>query len=169
MEHPIPAALELENTMLRITTAAVVAALATLCAPAQAQETPGPSDSARYTYQRVQEGFLRFDVRTGQVSICDWAAIGWYCRLVPDERLALESEVARLQTSNTALKKELVARGLPLPDGIKPDPLASRSGTMEWNFSSDVGLDRVTGYVGKVWRQMMETMVNLQRGVLRRS
>lgn len=153
--------------MLRITF--VAAALAALCAPAQAQDTGGPSDNARFTYQRVQDGFLRFDVRTGQVSQCNWVAIGWYCRVVPDERLALESEIARLQTSNTALKKELLDQGLPLPDGIKPDPQVSSGNIMELKLPGDVEFGRVTGYVGKVWRQMVEMMVNLQRGVLRRS
>jgi hypothetical protein len=155
--------------MLRITFAAVVAALAMLCASAQAQDLPGPSDSARYVFHRVQDVFLRLDLRTGQVSQCGWAAIGWYCRVVPDERAALESEIARLQTSNIALKKELATRGLPLPDGIKPDPQVSSGGAIDLKFPSDIEFGRVTGLVEKVWRRMVDMMVNLQRDVLRKS
>lgn len=155
--------------MLRITFAAVVAALAMLCAPAQAQDSPGPSDSARYTFHRVQDAFLRLDARTGQVSQCGWVPIGWYCRVVPDERTALESEIARLQTGNIALKKELAERGLPLPDGIKPDPQVSGGGSIELKLPSDAELDRAKGFVGKVWRRMVEMMVNLQRDMLRKS
>ncbi len=155
--------------MSRIALAAVIAALALLCAPAQAQDSPGPSDSARYTFHRAQDMFLRLDVRTGQVSQCGWAAIGWYCRVVPDERAALESEIARLQDNNTALKKELLARGLPLPDGIKPDPQISGRENIEWKLPVDVDIDRAKGLMEKVWRRMVEMMVNLQRDMLRKS
>ena len=153
--------------MLRIIFAAV-AALAALCASAQAQDSSGPSDRARYTFHRVQDNFLRLDLQTGRVSQCGWAAIGWYCRVVPDERAALESEIARLQTSNIALKKELVERGLPLPDGIKPDPQVFGGG-IELKLPSDTEVVRVTGFVEKVWRRMVDMMVNLQRDMVRRS
>ena len=63
--------------MSRIAFAAVIASLAVFLAPAQAQDTSGPSDNARYTFHRVEDIFLRLDVRNGQVSQCGWAAIGW--------------------------------------------------------------------------------------------
>ena len=105
-----------EDIMLRITLAVVIAGLALFGGSAQAQtqglEAAGPSDSARFTFHRVQDIFLRLDLQTGQVSQCSWVSIGWFCRVVPDERGALESEIARLQNDNIALKKELLARGL---------------------------------------------------------
>ena len=42
----------------------------------------------------------------------------WSCKVVPDERAALESEIARLQRDNAALKKSLLARGIELPSGV---------------------------------------------------
>src|SRR5476649_1231361 len=154
-----------EKTMSRIAFAAVIASLAVFLAPAQAQDLPGPSDNARYTFHRVEDMFLRLDVRNGQVSQCGWAAIGWYCRVVPDERTALQSEIDRLQISNTALKKELIARGLPLPDGIKADPqilapqvLAPQvlgRGNTELKLPGDVEPNQATGMIGKVWRRMV--------------
>jgi hypothetical protein len=154
--------------MLRITFA-TVAALAALCASAPAQEATGPSDSARYTFHRVQDNFLRLDLHTGRVSQCGWAAIGWYCRVVPDERAALESEIARLQTGNIALKRELVERGLALPEGIKPDPQVSGGSSIELKLPGGADVSRVTGLVEKVWRRMVDMMVNLQRDVVRKS
>jgi hypothetical protein len=62
-----------EEIMLRNTFAVVVAGMALVCTPIQAQDTGGPSDSARYTFHRVQDNFLRLDVETGQVSQCGWA------------------------------------------------------------------------------------------------
>ena len=41
-------------------------------------------------------------------------------------RLALEAEIARLQGENIAIKKELLARNLPLPGTVKPEPPAAR-------------------------------------------
>jgi hypothetical protein len=167
--------LGMEETMLRTAIAVVIAALALawlslaclFSAPARAQEGSGPSDSARYTFHRVQDSFLRLDARNGQVSHCGWNSTGWFCRVVPDERMALESEIARLQTSNIALKKELLARGLPLPDGIKADPPVSRDN--EVKLPSDAELDRMMTFMEKVWRRMVEMMVNLQRDMLRKS
>ena len=69
-------------------------------------------DDGRYTFHRVGDGFVRLDSRTGQVSQCGWSAGTWSCKTVPDERTALESEIARLQNENAALKKSLLSRGL---------------------------------------------------------
>lgn len=146
----------------------VVGALVTLCASAQAQEMPGPSDSARYTFHRVQDVFLRLDLRSGRVSQCGWSEIGWYCRVAPDERAALESEIARLESSNIALKKELAERGLSLPDGIKPDQQVSGGGTIGLKVPDGLEFGRVKGLVEKVWRRMVDMMVNLQHDMLRK-
>ena len=62
---------------------------------------------------------LRLDTRTGQVSLCARKDANWACNAVPDERQALESEIARLQRENGALKKDMVARGLPLPSASR--------------------------------------------------
>jgi hypothetical protein len=160
--------LGMEETMLRIAIAVALLALASLSfSPAPAQELAGPSDSARYTFHRVQDTFLRLDARTGQVSRCGWIIDGWFCRVVPDERMAFETEIARLQTGNIALKKELLARGLPLPDGIKADPPVARDNDVK--LPSDVELDRAPGFLEKVWRRMVGMMVNLQRDVLHKS
>jgi hypothetical protein len=39
---------------------------------------------------------------------------------------ALESEIARLQGENASLKKQMIARGEPLPEGIRPDSPGAR-------------------------------------------
>ena len=65
---------------------------------------------------------LRLDTRTGAVSLCAKQAAGWACNAVPDERAALENEIARLQRENGALKKDMLARNLPLPGGVSGAP-----------------------------------------------
>lgn len=155
--------------MFRVTFAAGLAGLMLFGAPAQSQDSSGPSDNARYTFYRVQDAFLRLDVRTGQVSQCAWVSTGWFCQVVPDERAALESEINRLLISNSALKKELLAHGLPLPDGIKPDPAVNVGNKSDVKMPADGELDRAMGYAEKVWRRLVEMMANLQRDILRKS
>ena len=84
------------------------------------QNMPGESDDARYSFNRVDEGYLRLDGRTGQVSLCTRRPAGWACQTVADDRAALEAEIARLQGENAALKKEMLARKLPLPGAVSP-------------------------------------------------
>ena len=113
--------------------------------------------------------FLRLDVHSGQVSQCGWTISGWFCRVVPDERAALESEITRLLTTNSALKKELLGHGLALPDGIKADPQIGKAHKVEAKPSGDAEPDGAMGYVEKVWRRLVKMMSNLQRDMLRKS
>ena len=96
-------------------------AFAALAPAAQAQPTPD-SENGRYIFSAVPDGMLRLDTRTGAVSICARKDAGWACTSVPDERQALENEIARLQRENGALKKDMLARGLPLPGGVASAP-----------------------------------------------
>src|SRR5206468_12569271 len=95
----------------------VIVALAfVLFTPAKAQNAPDSADG-RFTFHRADDGFLRLDGRSGQVSLCQRRSAGWECQAVPDERAALEGEIARLQSDNANLKRELLAHNLPLPNG----------------------------------------------------
>src|SRR5262249_36410369 len=80
----------------------VVAGLALAVPAAWAQSTAPESDDSRYTFNRIDDGYLRLDGRTGQVSICARHPVGWTCQAVPDERAVLEAEIARLQGENIA-------------------------------------------------------------------
>ena len=52
-------------------------------------------------------------------------ATTWSCKIVPDERVALESEIGRLQRDNAALKKSLLASGMELPNGVMAEAPAA--------------------------------------------
>jgi hypothetical protein len=136
--------------------------------PAHAQNAPD-SDDSRFTFHRADDGYLRLDGRSGQVSICARKGSGWMCQPVPDERSALESEIARLQKDNVTLKRELLAHNLPLPGGIKAEPPAARSEEPRLQLPSDAELDRVMTFVEKVWRRMVEMIVNAQKDMMKKS
>ena len=134
---------------------------------AQAQ---GPeSDDTRYQFNRVEDGYLRLDLKTGQVALCNRRTVGWSCLAVPDDRAALDSEIARLQTENAALKKALLDRGLPLPGGVKSETPVARNGDSDLKLPSNADIDRVMAAVERVWRRLVEMIVNLQRDVLKKT
>src|SRR5262245_30837938 len=130
---------------------ALTISLAALAA-ASAQPTTPDSENGRYSFNPVADGVLRLDTRTGQVSQCSRGDAGWTCKAIPDERSSLESEIARLQGENATLKKELMARGLPLP-GV-PSPPAAEPGEPE--LPSDANVDQVMSFLEKVWRRLVE-------------
>ena len=104
--------------------AVILGFIALLTGLARADNGAAENDDSRFTFHRAADGFVRLDGRSGEVSICSRRPAGWLCQLVPDERVALEGEIGRLQADNAALKKELLAHDLPLPAGIKPDARA---------------------------------------------
>ena len=141
-----------------------------------APKPPDPEDG-RYSFHRVDDSFVRLDGRTGQVSVCGRESNGWTCRAVPDERAALEDAIGRLQGDNAALKKELLARGLALPGGIKTDPPVAKEADKAKpvdpgptaKLPSDAEFDRIMGFVERMWRRLIEIMVELQRDMQKKS
>ena len=116
---------------------ALLALAAAAGGPAALAQTALPdSENGRYTFNQVADGLLRLDTRTGQVSLCAKKDAGFACNTVPDERTALENEIARLQRENGALKKDMLARKLPLP--------------------SDAEIDRVMSAFEKMWRRLVD-------------
>jgi hypothetical protein len=147
---------------------ALAATLSLAAVAVAAAETAAPdSENGRYSFNSVVDGVLRLDTRTGQVSQCSRNDAGWTCRAVPDERSALEIEIARLQEENATLKKELASRGQPAPDGARSPPAAS--GEPQLKLPSDADVDKMMAFLEKVWRRLMETMMTVQREVERKN
>lgn len=135
-----------------------LAALAAFAPPAHAQTTPD-SENGRYSFSGVPDGMLRLDTRTGAVSVCAKQSTGWACNAVPDERAALENEIARLQRENGALKKDMLARGLQLPGGVASgSPANQRELNLKVPLPSDAEIDRVMSAFEKMWRRLVDMM-----------
>src|SRR5438094_1591319 len=122
-------------------------------AVASAQTATPDSENGRYSFNPVADGVLRLDTRTGQVSQCSRSDPGWTCKVVPDERAALETEIVRLQGENATLKKELLARGLPVPN--VPGLSGARPGEPDLKLPSDAEVDRVISFLEKFWRRLI--------------
>jgi len=141
----------------------IVAALGLAVSVEAWAQSPPPSDDARYSFNRIDDGYLRLDGRTGQVSICTQRSAGWACQVVADERTALEAEIARLQGENAALKKDLMARNLPLPGTVRPEPPVAKPEEPRLELPSDADLNKVMTFVEKVWRRLVDMIVTLQK------
>lgn len=85
---------------------ATIAAALWLSGPALSQDQ---SAAERYELIPLQDGLLRVDKKTGEVSRCSDASGPLTCRLLPDERMAYEAEIDRLHTRLDNVEKDLAA------------------------------------------------------------
>jgi len=136
--------------MRGLTAAFLCVALVAVSPRAGAQDAHPDGENGRYTFNPVPDGVLRLDTRTGQVSKCGGSSAGWTCQILPDDRKALESEIARLQDENVRLRNEFASHGPKLPGDARDD----REG--EIKLPSDAELDRVMGFIEKVWRRLID-------------
>lgn len=156
-----------------IIAALAMAAAMTLAQGAHAQTTPD-SENGRYTLSPVTDGFLRLNIRNGEVSICT-NKNGWVCRLVPDERAALDTEIGRLQADNRQLREQLAQRDtvtgktdapLAKEDSKKsaqapPDGKASPDRKIELQLPPEH--EKLLALIDRVWDRLIEMAVRLQK------
>src|SRR5947207_1773802 len=69
------------------------------------QEDSQPSSQGRYSFSRVDNGFLRLDNESGQIAYCSPRPVGWACEAVAVDRAPLEIEIASVQKEVASLKK----------------------------------------------------------------
>ncbi|MDO8978616.1 MAG: hypothetical protein Q7V17_05220 [Afipia sp.] len=158
---------------IRRTGLAALAATLMLGHGASAQTAPD-TENGRYTLSPVTDGFLRLDTRNGVVSICTNKS-GWICRLVPDERAALDTEIGRLQTDNKQLREQLAQRDtvtgktdapLAKEDSKKsaqasPDSKASPDRKIELQLPPEH--EKLLALIDRVWDRLIEMAVRLQK------
>lgn len=141
-----------------------IAPLLLLAAPAAAQNAPD-TDDRRYTLNRTDDGYLRLDQQTGHVSVCTRRELGWACHPVPDERSALEEEIARLQKDNAALKKDMLARGITPPGTPQAKAQTQPKGQQDGKSSTDAEIDRAMATAERIWKRFVEMIARLQRDI----
>ena len=134
--------------------------------PEAAPPPPAGSEDSRYSFHRAEDGDLRLDVRTGQVSLCSRRQVGWACQVIPDDRAILETEIGRLQSENGALKKALLSRGLALRTGVSAPQSAAKPPPKPQSREND--LDRVMTLVETMWHRLVEMVANLQRDLMKK-
>ena len=142
--------------------------------PACAQSMPD-GENGRYTMSVVPDGMMRLDTKTGAVSTCTNKGSGWACYAIPDERVALDTEIGRLQSENDSLRVKLAARepladnkideALPKSDPLVPTIPKSADGErkIEIPLPSDKDMDRVVGFLESAWKRLVDLAARIQR------
>lgn len=136
-------------------------------------QTAPDTENGRFTMSPVTDGFLRLDTRNGVVSICTNKS-GWTCRLVPDERAALDTEIGRLLADNKRLREQLAQRDT--VSGKTDTPLAkedskksaqaapdnkSPNGKVELQLPPEH--EKLLALIDRVWDRLIEMAVRLQK------
>ena len=142
--------------------------------PARGEQAPPDTAGGRYVFSKQADGFVRLDMQTGEVALCSPKTIGWACQAAPDDRTVLEDEIARLRSENAALKKEMLAHGLPLPPGAQSEPPAAQSdrppdAASNLRLPSDAEIDRMVALAGRAWHRLMDAIDRAQRQVFNKS
>ena len=150
---------------------AAVALCTTAAGAALAQSAPD-TDNGRYTLSPVADGFLRLDTRTGAVSTCTSKG-GWTCRLVPDERAALDTEIGRLQKENLKLKEQLAQREPPVTgkidsplakeDSLKKGAPGDKAERPKIELELPADHDKLMAWFDRIWDQLVEMAVRMQK------
>jgi len=150
---------------------------------------PHPDQAARaetgyrFAFHPSGDGYLRLDRATGVLAVCTPQGTTWNCAAGHDDRAALDSEIARLQRDNAALKNALLEHGVALPAGIAPAP--SSQGDDDANKSTTEadqaiprppqtvpptpgmvpapGERRVMDAITRTWRRLVAIMSDLRR------
>jgi hypothetical protein len=153
--------------------AAVEAAPPAASARDKAAERLGEPPGNRFSFVRVDDGFLRFDLRTGQVAACNPHAEGWGCQAVPENRSALEREVESLKDEVAALKRQIENLREPPPPRppvtVPPPNAPATQGDMTRGAPGYGDLARAGAALRNVWQRFVDAIVGFKNDVLRSS
>ena len=115
---------------------AAVAGVVMLSTPLAAQEASG-----RYTMKDIEDGMLRLDTATGEVSYCRRKDDNWACDTAEDTRSVLVEQLAKLQEENAALRKRVAE--------LEEKPKDSE----KLKLPSDQDLDKVMDFMDRLMRR----------------
>ena len=109
----------------------------------------------RYTLEKTEDGYVRLDTQTGEMSVCRQEGAELVCRLAADERKALEDEIDRLGSRLGDVEKRLTA--LESSPYLNPGEL----------LPSEEQLDKSLDTMEKFFRRFMEVMRDVEKDATR--
>jgi len=120
----------------------------------------------RYSFNRVDDGYLRLDNETGHVAFCSAHSVGWACQAVAEDRAALEKEIARLQAEVESLKQQVAALREPPPPRPPADLSPPATDKNEDAAKLNEGIARARVAVENAWRRLVELIVSFQKDMM---
>ncbi len=154
-----------------------------------------PPAAERYRFTPVDNGFLRLDRKSGNVTYCTSHTAGWSCAAVAENRPSLERQIAQLRDEVAALKQEIAALRAPpaapappppasasppaqseqhpvppqtVPPGKAPSapPPPDRQGGATLKLPSHQDLARARGFITDTWHRLVEMIQTMQKDLL---
>lgn len=140
--------------------------------PAEVENQPAPQASARFSLSKVDGGFLRLDSMNGQISFCSQREAGWTCQVVPEDRAALDAEIARLQGEVASLKSEIARNDMakaapPRPPGdLSPRPDGKTEPTVRLPTREE--MEKAKAAFERVWRHFVDMISDFQKDLMKK-
>jgi len=130
----------------------------------------------RYSFAPVDEGFLRFDHKSGEVALCKPASGSWSCAPAADKTAAVrqteqdesDKAIADLRDEIAGLKKEIASLRPPPPPPhpVPPDTVPPSDETGSVTLKQDIA--RARGYIADAWQRLVDMIDKLQKDMLRK-
>jgi hypothetical protein len=188
---------------MRVSTLALAVILAGPCGFSWAQtasegekappQEPAASNSqtpvaSRYSFNRVDNGFIRLDSTNGEIAYCSAQASGWICQAVPIDKASsaagnedaqkgitflkgVEEKLGRLQDEVASLKKEIAALREPPPPrppaDLSPQPGNSPDVTIKLPTQEDMA--RAREFLEDTWRRLVEMFGSVRKDIMRKT
>jgi len=148
-----------------------------------ATEAQGDSQSpSRYSFNRVENGFVRLDNENGEIAYCSFQAAGWACQTmsidhassateVESAQKALKAEIARLQDEVASLKKQIAALKEPAPPRPPADltPQSDKGPDITIKLPTQEDMTRAREFLEETWRRLVEMFGSLRKDIMRKT
>lgn len=156
---------------MALKTVTIAGALAFLAGAAAFTAFPSGSPQAqnandRYLVTQIEGGIMRVDRQTGEVSVCRGEAKNWRCELVPDDRVAYQREMDKLDAENRRLRRSesrpAWREGRRYDDYRRREP-KNDFDNMDQGLMSPEEVDKAMDSVDRMMRRIIDTARRLQK------
>lgn len=128
---------------------------------------PPPRD--RFSFAPVEEGFLRFDHKLGDIALCKPQNGNWSCSAVADGSAAQQKEIADLRDQVAALQKEIASLRAPSPPHpVPPQTVPPTPDDQTGSVTLKQDIARARGFIADAWRRLVDMIDNMQKDMMRK-
>jgi hypothetical protein len=148
-------------------------------------DSPAAVGDGRFTFNRIDNGFLRFDTQNGQVAYCRAQTAGWSCQAVPENRAELESDVTQLRADVTALKalklelerlrdeitslrKDIAALKEPPPPPPAANVTPDKAPDITIRLPTHEDVARARALIAMTWHRLVEMITAVQKDMMQK-